>query len=112
VVDVAIGILMERYCLGLEDASAMLPELADHDGRDPGEFAAGLVAAHSGAAATGGKQCRELARVGRAMAFMDTAADRGVGLAEVVEVAQVRGADAGRPPRPGCGPPEPRGPGR
>ncbi|MEJ2888434.1 helix-turn-helix domain-containing protein [Actinomycetospora aeridis] len=83
-VDVATGVLMERYRQDVEEASAMLATMARSHGRDVAELAADLVAAprteHLGAASL---------TVSCAVSFIEANAHRDIGTAEIAAAVHI-----------------------
>jgi transcriptional regulator GlxA family with amidase domain len=83
-VDVATGVLVERYHQDVDRASTMLHDMAAGDGRDVGEYAAWMV-----------KTCGDVHTVGepavvrRAVEFIDANAHRPIALADIAEAARI-----------------------
>ena len=86
-VDIATGILMERYHQGIERASAMLIDMAKNHGREIGEYAGCLV--RPGTAWTGSADITVPAVVRRAVEFIDGNAHRDISSAEIAEAARI-----------------------
>ncbi|GLZ48356.1 hypothetical protein Acsp06_45410 [Actinomycetospora sp. NBRC 106375] len=83
-VDVATGVLMERYHQDLDAASTMLRKLAENSGRDVAEFAGGLLSD-----APEGTAGAEPSVVARAVAFIHANAHRPIGIADIAGAAQI-----------------------
>ncbi|MHC1559017.1 helix-turn-helix domain-containing protein [Actinomycetospora sp. C-140] len=86
-VAVATGVLMERYQQDLDDASAMLRELAAKSGRGVGEFAAGLLRTSEDAADADLDAGPAVVR--RAVAFIQANAHRPIGIDDIARAARI-----------------------
>ncbi|MDD7938465.1 helix-turn-helix domain-containing protein [Actinomycetospora lutea] len=86
-VDVATGVLVERYRLDVEQASVMLAAMAAGDGRAVGEYAVTLLEPRDPAVT--GTDGDEPASVRRAVEFIDANAHRVVSTGEIARAAHI-----------------------